>query len=291
MRYSVVKLKSEFENDAFYDFPFNEISIKNRALNGTLGLVYNPSSKLKLNALFSTGFRSPNIDDVGKVFDSQPGTVVVPNEDLKPEYTYNFEIGLTKLFSEKVQVNAVVFYTILIDAMSRRDFLYDGQDSVLYDGVLSNVQSEVNVGEAFIYGFSLNLKADISNHFSFISSVTYSDGEDKENKVPLRHTTPVFGRTSLSYSAKKVKSEFFVNFSGKRSFGNLPPEEQAKAFLYTSAGSLPWAIGNFKVSYQLTNHLQVNCALENIFDRHYRPYSSGISAPGRNLIFAIKAVF
>ena len=47
----------------------------------------------------------------------------------------------------------------------------------------------------------------------------------KKIHVPLRHTTPFFGTVSLAYAAKKVKSEFFIKFSGKRSFENLPMKE------------------------------------------------------------------
>ena len=39
------------------------------------------------------GFRAPNIDDIGKVFDSEPGSVVVPNVHLKPEYAYSSDLG------------------------------------------------------------------------------------------------------------------------------------------------------------------------------------------------------
>ena len=41
----------------------------------------------------ATGFRAPNIDDMGKIFDSQPDRVIVPNEKLQPEYSYTAEIG------------------------------------------------------------------------------------------------------------------------------------------------------------------------------------------------------
>ncbi len=54
----------------------------------------------KLNA--STAFRAPNIDDIGKVFDSEPGSVVVPNETLKPEYAYGGELGLKLDFDKKL---------------------------------------------------------------------------------------------------------------------------------------------------------------------------------------------
>lgn len=290
-RYSFVKLESQFEDTTFFNFPFDRLKISNGAINGSLGIVHKPSEKVKLNFLFSTGFRSPNVDDAGKVFDSEPGNVVVPNSDLRPEYSYNFEIGASKRFLEKVQISAVAFYTLLDNAIVRREFQFNGADSIIYDGVLSQVQAEVNVGEASIYGFSFNLRSDLSDRFSLSSSFTVTDGEDKIENVPLRHTTPLFGQTSLTYSARKVKAELFMRYNGKREFDDLPPEEQGKTHLYTSDGSLSWYTVNMRGSYQFNKQLQINGGIENILDRHYRPYSSGISAPGRNFIVALRASF
>jgi len=90
---------------------------------------------------------------------------VSPNEKLKPKFTNNFEIGLTKRFSNKAQISAIAFYTILKNGISRRYFTHLDQDSIIYDGVLSKVQAEVNVGEASIYGFSVNFQSDVSTIF------------------------------------------------------------------------------------------------------------------------------
>jgi len=41
----------------------------------------------------------------------------------------------------------------------------------------------------------------------------------------------------------------------------------------------------------LTDALQISASLENFTDQRYRTYSSGISAPGRNFIAAVKYGF
>ena len=52
--------------------------------------------------LASTGFKAPNLDDVTKFMDSRPGNyLVVPNPGLKPEYSYNGELGVSYVFKEK----------------------------------------------------------------------------------------------------------------------------------------------------------------------------------------------
>ena len=56
-----------------------------------------------------TGFRSPNIDDVAKVFDSEPGNVIVPNPNLKPEYTRTIDAEIKKTFADKASIEVGAF--------------------------------------------------------------------------------------------------------------------------------------------------------------------------------------
>ena len=81
LRYNQVIANADFaENNTFLNLPFNNAKINTGALTGTAGIIWSPSPLIqwKLNA--STAFRAPNIDDTGKVFDSEPGSVVVPNQ-------------------------------------------------------------------------------------------------------------------------------------------------------------------------------------------------------------------
>ena len=74
---------------------------------------------------------------------------------------------------------------------------------------------------------------------------------------------------------------------------DLSPSEQDKEFIYaTDEDGLPYSPGwytfNFKVSYKPINTLTLVLGVENILDVRYRPYSSGIVAPGRNVIFSAR---
>jgi len=173
----------------------------------------------------------------------------------------------------------------------RRNALFNGQDSIIFDGVSSRVQALVNTGRATVYGASFNFQWQLHPNWSFISMLTYSDGEDKSENIPLRHTTPVFGQTSLSYQNEKMRIDLSTKYNGKRRFNKLPPSEQNKTHLYTTDGALAWYTINLKGSYTITDHFTVNAGIENILDKHYRPYSSGISAPGRNFSIALRSRF
>jgi len=48
---------------------------------------------------------------------------------------------------------------------------------------------------------------------------------------------------------------------------------------------------NLRSIYNISDKISMTAAIENITNKLYRPYSSGISAPGTNFIFAINYNF
>jgi len=294
IRYSQIFLNADFDS-TFYKFPFNNININTSALNGSIGIVYRPGKNWQFNTNASTGFRAPNIDDIGKVFDSEPGNVVVPNKNLNSEYAYNVDLGIIKTIKENIQIEATGFYTLLKDAMVRRDFTFDGQDSIMYDGELSKVQALVNADKARVYGIQFGLYADIIKHLSFKTNLTYIKGEDQDG-IPLRHVAPLFSNTHLIFKAEKIKADLYVSYNGEISNKDLASTEQEKTYMYASDSNgnpyaPAWFTLNFKASYQINKFFQINAGVENILNERYRPYSSGIVAPCRNFIFGLRGSF
>ena len=140
-------------------------------------------------------------------------------------------------------------------------------------------------------GVSANMFADLGNNVTFKGSVTYTKGEDTIENIPLRHVVPIFGELGLKYDTEKFKYEFFTRFSGGIAFEDLAPSEQNKTHLYTTDGALPWTTLNLRSSYQLNDYFDINLTMENMLNTHYRPYSSGISAPGFNMILSLRTRF
>jgi hemoglobin/transferrin/lactoferrin receptor protein len=75
----------------------------------------------------------------------------------------------------------------------------------------------------------------------------------------------------------------------------MPPSESEKPYMYASdENGKPWSPAwftlNCKATYNFTKWLVVNAGVENILDLRYRPYSSGIVAPGRNFIFSLRVI-
>lgn len=297
-RYNYVLLDSEFDT-AFYPFPFTEAKLKNGALTGSIGGVYRPDDSWVISTNLGSAFRAPNVDDVGKVFDSEPGSVVVPNPDLKPEYAYNADLGIAKVFDDIVKVDVTGYYTSLKDALVRRDFKLNGQDSILYQGELSQVQAIQNAAVAHVYGVQAGVEVKLPKGFGFSTDVNFQKGEeelDNGETSTSRHASPFFGVSRLNYKANKLRMELNVNYQGKYDFDELPEGEKEKTEIYAldengDPYAPAWYTLNFKALYKLTDTFDVSGGIENLTDQRYRPYSSGISGAGRNFILSITAHF
>lgn len=297
-RYNHFILSADFDTK-FFPLSFTTAEINNGALTGGLGLVYNPDETWSFGLNLSTGFRAPNVDDIGKVFDSVPGSVVVPNPDLKAEYAYNAELGIAKVFNGIMKIDMTGYYTILDDAMVRRDFTLNGLDSLIYNGELSQVQAIQNAASAYVWGIQAGVEIKLPYSFGFSTRFNYQKGEeelDDGSKSPLRHAGPWFGTTHLTLSVQKLKIDLYAVYNGEISYKNLSEEERGKDYLYAidengNPYSPGWNTLNMKMMYQLTDVFSVSIGVENITDQRYRPYSSGIAAPGRNFIFTLRAGF
>lgn len=295
LRYNQYLINANFTG-RLVDFPFDKAEINRGALTGSIGTVFRPAESWQINGHISTGFRAPNIDDIGKIFDSEPGSVIVPNPNLDPEYAYNFELGVQKIFANKLKLDVAAFYTILDNAMARRDFTLNGQDSVMYDGTLSQVQAIQNVASARVWGLQARLEYQISPALELSSHINFQEGEEEDddgNQVPVRHVAPTFGSTHLTYEPGDLTLDFYADYNGEIPYSDLAPSEKGKPHLYAlNASGNPyapsWYTLNAKALYRISNNITLNLGLENITSQRYRPYSSGIAAPGRNIIFGIR---
>lgn len=293
VRFNHVQLRSSWKDTSVFAFPFSSVEQKNNAVNGNIGFVAMPGSGWRFTLVGANGFRAPNVDDMGKVNESSPGKLIVPNPALEPEIAYSGEVGISKTFEEKIRVEAVYFYTHLQHAIVIRDDKFNGADSVLYDGVMSKVQSAQNADEAYIRGITGSFTAILSDNFSMKSSFTFTHGiyrdKQKDTIVPMDHIPPGFGQTSLTHQKGKFESEFCVRYNGWKRLEDYSPSGEDNLPQATQFGMPGWYTINFKTSFRLNQYMKFIVGVDNILDMHYRTFASGVSAPGRNFIFAIRA--
>ena len=294
VRYNYVRLNSTIEDNSWYNMPFTEISLSNKSLTGSGGMVLKFNDRFQVNANLSTGFRAPNLDDVGKIFDPAPGIVVVPNPDLDPEYAYNADLGISKDFSGILHIEITAFFTYLNKAMVRHDFLFNGEDSIIFKGEMCKVQALTNASYASVTGAHMSALVNITDYLKLKSNMTITRGTEKGG-IPLRHAAPLFGSTHLLIKIKSFNADIYSVYNGSKQFDNMPSSEIDKPYIYAkdengNPWSPGWATMNFKLSYDIMKIAIINAGIENILDNRYRPYSSGIAAPGRNFVISLRVI-
>lgn len=288
-RYSYSMLTASFTDTTFVNLPFSEINNNNGALTGNAGIVFHPNEKWNIQLAVSTAFRNPNVDDVGKVF-SKNDYVLVPNDQLTPEKTYNGEIGITKSFGNEVLViNLVGFYTLLQDAIVRDFYTLNGIDSMVYDGELLKMQTNVNASEAVVYGTSFNLKAKLTKDFTIKSSLNYTIGRNTTLDVPLGHIPPLYGRTDFILHSHPLTMAVYVKYQGWKSISEYSPFGEDNENSATIDGTPSWQTFNIRAEMKIGKSFSLQAALENVLDVHYRPFASGVSGAGRNFIITFRA--
>lgn len=297
LRYSYNTLDATFDT-TFIKFPYQKAELREGGLTGNAGIVFRPAETWQLNGNISSGYRMPNVDDIGKLFESVPGNITIPNPELGPEYAWNFEAGVIKNISKKFRLELNVFHTILQNAIVRRPTTFNGVDSILFENIMSRVEALQNLAKATVSGVQISTEIFFKPEFSLQSHANWIGGKEtddtKDEQVPLRHAPPFYGSTALKFRNKKISAELNAQYNSQIKNEDLAPSEQAKTDIYAKdAAGKPYAPGwhtlNLKASYQLTKNLLVTGGWENLTNQRYRPYSSGIVAAGSNFILSIRA--
>jgi len=266
--------------------------------------VYKPTENWRISSVLSSGFRSPNIDDVGKIREKR-GKVSVPNTSLKPEFAYNAEIGIAKYFNnKKSRIGFNTYYTLLQNYIARDYFSINGSNEIIYNGEVSTTIANVNKGNAFIQGGTLSAKSRFYNHFIAHASITYTRGEAYDNVEPLSSIPPLFGNIDVNYRHKKYKFGIDIRFNAEKkaalyniSEGIDNIEEtpvinaDASEVVNQYYGSPAWQTINAFAQYKLNQHATFRLRIGNMLDVHYKEFASGVSAPGRNFSLSVNTHF
>lgn len=295
LRFTHVGLSTTFNDDEDFRFLNGTYGQNNSALTWRAGVVLMPGNDWRFSLMGSSGFRAPNVDDIGKVFDSAQGDVIVPNTELEPEYTTNFEASASKTLNNRSSVELNGFYTLYTNAITVGPYTVNGQDSIDFDGVLSRVAALQNTAKAYLYGTSVQFTGHFNDRFTLRSGFTYTYARIRTDSTdyPLDHIPPVFGETSLDYQAKQLRLEASAVYNGWKRLKdyNTTAGSEDNLEAATEYGSPAWYTLNLRGAYAFNRHLSLQLALENILDVNYRTFGSGISAPGRNFMVSVQARF
>jgi hemoglobin/transferrin/lactoferrin receptor protein len=315
IRLQAIRLASNILDNSFFKLPDTVVKQNNVAVTGNAGIVYNAHKNTVFRVNISSGFRAPNIDDLSKVFESSTAArqVVIPNANLKPEYSYNIDLSVNQKIADKIKVEINGFYALFRNAIIKAPFTLNGQDSIIFNGVKSQVLASQNINNANLHGFSFILSADIITGLTFSTTLSYTNGRYKTDNTktstiyekqangtyalvnrfvsskPLDHIPPLMGKTSIAYQHKKFDTEVYFLYNGWKRLDQYNADGEDNAQYATPDGMPAWFTANWKGNYAITKNIKIQAGVENILDRNYRAFASGFSAGGRNFLVALRA--
>lgn len=299
IRLTHTDLNAKWVDTTFIKLPESDIHLMNTAVTATVGYAYRPNEEWQLNGVLSSGFRSPNIDDIGKVREKN-GDVTVPNADLKPEFAYNFEASALKYFNEKrYYVGLTGYYTLLNNYIVRAPFVLNGSSTIIYDGEEANVVANINRGNAYVMGGTLNFKGTLSNTWNTKASLTLTKGRTYDTLEPLSSIPPLFGNVELNYVKNRIDTGLSIIFNGRKRAEDYNVSEGIDNIEQTPIdpdtgefyGTPGWYTVNYYMRFKTSKNIDILVHLDNILDVHYKEFASAISAPGRNISFTILGNF
>jgi len=184
-----------------------------------------------------------------------------------------------------------LFRTRLSDAIVRQNFaLPDGSTRYFTQGDTLLVTANTNANQGIIQGLSAYADIKINKKFQLYTSINVQQGEakDQDNSImPLGHIPPTFGRSSLKYDADWWQVSFDWRYNGWKRIedfgGSVDNPDQA-----TEDGSPAWNLFGINAQFKLKEMIQLQLGVDNLLDTHYRPFSSGLSAPGRHVVIALR---
>lgn len=237
LRYTAANLYSAFSADSIIIWPeryIDGINNFNSDLTWSGGLTYSTKDNFQARAMISKAFRSPNLDDFSKIREKN-GIVTIPNPDLKPETSINYELSVAKQFGQvfndsgkAATLSATVYYTQVNDFIVRRNVaLPDGSRVLVMGNDSLETVGNRNASTGYIYGGSFSADLQLGNRFKLSSNINFTKGRESffneddpdyiiDTVVAASHIPPTYGNTSLTYYGKKFTISASANYFGKK---------------------------------------------------------------------------
>ncbi|MCX6210963.1 MAG: TonB-dependent receptor [Bacteroidetes bacterium] len=257
------------------DISVGEIIVKPSAIVENLGISYALSKNNFIYSSLTTGYRAPNIDDMGTL-----GIVdfryEIPSYDLKPEKSLNTELGY-KYSSREASINLAIYNMQLSDIITRVKM--EGQ---VINGY--NVYNKKNVESSYIQGFEISLSKIIQQNFNWTSNLTYTYGQNKTKNEPMRRIPPIFGQNKLEWKKNTLSFALTHIFAGKQdrlAQGDKDDNRIGKL------GTPNWNLINLDAGVK-TKYFDIYINLINVLDEKYKTHGSGVYGMGRAISFSIQ---
>ncbi|MGH6762326.1 MAG: TonB-dependent receptor domain-containing protein [Phyllobacterium sp.] len=277
--------------------------------------VWHATEQLTLKGGVSTGFRAPEIRTIapgyayttggGNCSYGPSGTcgVIIGDPDLRPETSTSYELSALWDSQTGLQLGATYFYTDFKDKITNSR-VYDADGNPVRWDKDPNylLWYSYNIDEAVIQGVELTANWEATDTLTFRASYTYTDSEQQTGiyaGFPLARTpehmanlradwvTPVDGLSAwstINYHGSEINAGARIGTSGKPIYADDGKTILARKYdAYTTV--------DFGATYDFSEHVTLNAAVYNLFDKRVDVDEFNTSVDGRRLWVSMTSKF
>lgn len=223
------------------------------SISGNIQLTYTPQAGVELFAGFGRSSRVPDAEELYIIVPAAAQTWK-GNPDLDATVNHQGDIG-AKYSSDRFFVSASLFYSDLHDYVN---FYQTPDGSKSYQNI-----------DASMWGGELGTQISLAYDLFLKGSLSYTQGESKDEDRPLAEIPPLRGSVALRYDNSSWFVELAENLADRQDRVDSGLNEQETA---------GWATTDIKagLNYQA---LSVIAGVDNLFDRQYYNHLSYLRDP------------
>lgn len=244
------------------------VDLTESALSPRLGAVWQIRPAVSVFAQYARGFRAPSYLDVNNGFTNPAfGYKTLPNPDLEPETSDNYELGL-RLSGRRGSFSVTGFDNRYDDFIETLTVGFDPTGVILFQ--------PQNVASARIRGVELGGEARFGERWRLRGAYAWIEGEDEERGVPLNSIEPPRLALGLRYLAGSGRwgGEVAATVAAGKEESDV---DTSVVDQYAPEGYEVLDLTGF---YSLTRRLRLEVGLFNLTDETYWTWSDarGLSA-------------
>ncbi len=263
-----------------------EIRSTPHAVTGSAYALCRLTDKVTATLGVAQGFRAPDIDDL-TILGSFSSGFEVPNPDLTPEQSINYEFGL-RVQHSRYSGSVYYFFTDIQDMIVRGAGEFNGLPFMDYNGNgiqdpgEEDVYQRRNLGRARIQGSEAEGRLRILPFLTAIANLAWIRGDDLAADTPLRRMPPLRGKLGLDWSTTKgMWIEVYSLFAAKQD--RLAPGDVSDPRI-PDGGTPGYLTLNLRGGIDIRPYGNFTLGCENVTNQAYRLHGSGIDGPGINLV-------
>lgn len=182
----------------------------------------------------------------------------VGNPNLKPEINNQIELSFFKKFTT-IEIGATFFHSFLIDYISA---IVNSDIPRKFMPTTPPVSAKqfINLEKASQTGAEFEFNANLTDKITWMSAVSYTQGENKDFDEPLAHVPPLMANLSLRFEEEKFWLALNARLVAKQDRISTSFMEQKTPGFRTL---------DFRAGIEPIEGLSVGAAVLNIFDKTY----------------------